>query len=158
MKFKIKQDYLRRLPLFIVLRLQMSRWLDSKHIRPWLLRVAGLKIGKHCHIGANVTIDNWRADLTEIGDNCIITMNTVLLTHGRTRNEKGVYHSQVGKLKIGNNVFIGANSVITRPLTIGDNVTIGAGSIVTKDIPSNCVVAGNPARIIRMLSDVNGGG
>ncbi len=48
----------------------------------------------------------------------------------------------MGKLTIGNDVFIGANSVITRPVTIGDNVVIAVGSIVTCDIPSNCVVGG----------------
>ena len=59
------------------------------------------------------------------------------------------YCSTVGKLIIGNHVFIGAGTIITWPVTIGDNVMIGAGSIVTKDIPSNCVVAGNLAKIIR---------
>ena len=50
---------------------------------------------------------------------------------------------------IGNNCYIGAGSIILTPVTIGDNVIIGAGSVVTKDIPSNCVVAGNPAKVVR---------
>lgn len=49
---------------------------------------------------------------------------------------------------IGNNVFIAANATVVGGITIGDNVTIGAGSFVNKDIPDNCVVGGNPARII----------
>jgi acetyltransferase-like isoleucine patch superfamily enzyme len=49
------------------------------------------------------------------------------------------------KTKIGNNVRIGSNATIL-PVTIGDNVIIGAGSVVTKDIPSNTVVKGNPAK------------
>ncbi|MDE7412813.1 MAG: serine acetyltransferase [Muribaculaceae bacterium] len=53
---------------------------------------------------------------------------------------------------IGDNVYIGAGTVIMNPVKIGDNVTIGAGSVVTKDIPSDCVVAGNPAKIIRFKS------
>ena len=52
---------------------------------------------------------------------------------------------------IGNNVTLGASVIIIGDVTIGDNVTIGAGSVVTKDIPSNCVVAGNPARIIKYI-------
>ncbi len=52
---------------------------------------------------------------------------------------------------IGNNVTVGANVVIIGKITIGDNVTIGAGSVVVKDTPSNVIVAGNPARIIRKL-------
>ncbi|WP_396148806.1 serine acetyltransferase [Flavobacterium sp.] len=52
---------------------------------------------------------------------------------------------------IGNNVEVGANVVIIGDIEIGDNVTIGAGSVVVKSVPSNCVIAGNPARIIKML-------
>lgn len=52
---------------------------------------------------------------------------------------------------IGDNVYIGAGAVIMNPVKIGDNVIIGAGSVVTKDVPSDCIVAGNPARIIRHL-------
>ena len=55
-------------------------------------------------------------------------------------------------IHIGNNCYIGTGVSIMGPVTIGDNVTIGAGSIVTKDIPDNCVVAGNPAKIIRIKS------
>lgn len=52
---------------------------------------------------------------------------------------------------IGNNVSIGANVNILGDITIGDNVIIGAGSVVVKDIPNNCIVAGNPARIIKRI-------
>ena len=52
---------------------------------------------------------------------------------------------------IGNHVQLGANVNILGDITIGDNVIIGAGSVVVKDVPSNCVVAGNPAKIIRHL-------
>lgn len=53
---------------------------------------------------------------------------------------------------IGDNVEVGANVVIIGPIKIGDNVIIGAGSVVVKSIPSNCVIAGNPARIIKQLN------
>lgn len=51
---------------------------------------------------------------------------------------------------IGDNVYIGAGALIMGPVRIGNNVVIGAGSVVTKDIPDNCVVAGNPAKVIKM--------
>jgi len=52
---------------------------------------------------------------------------------------------------IGNNVSIGANVTIIGDIRIGDNVIIGAGSVVVKDVPDNCVVAGNPAQVIRFF-------
>jgi len=59
-------------------------------------------------------------------------------------------------IRIGNNVWIGMNSVIMPEVTIGDNVIIGAGSIVTTDIPSNSIAAGNPCRVIREKSPYRG--
>ena len=54
---------------------------------------------------------------------------------------------------IGDNCWIGANSVICPGVTIGENTVIGAGSVVTKDIPANCVAAGNPCKVIREIND-----
>ena len=54
---------------------------------------------------------------------------------------------------IGKNCWIGANAVVLPGITIGDNVVIGAGSVVTKDIPSNVVAAGNPCRVLRQVSE-----
>ncbi len=145
----MSQSYFRRFPQFFFLRLSMNKWLDSKHLRPMFVRLAGIKIGKPCHIGANVTFDNWDARLFEIGHHVTITMNSVLLTHGMKEQSDGSYKSKVGKLKIGNHVFIGAGTVITQPLTIGNNVIIGAGSVVTRSIPDNCIVGGVPARVLK---------
>lgn len=58
-------------------------------------------------------------------------------------------HTETGKPTIGDNVSLGANVTIIGGIHIGDNVTVGAGSVIVKDIPSNCVVVGNPARIIK---------
>lgn len=80
-----------------------------------------------------------------IGSNCI-------LRHSITIGNKKIGG---GYPKIGNYVEIGASTVILGDITIGDHVTIGAGSVVVKDIPSGATVAGNPARIIRMLEPKN---
>ncbi len=74
-------NYLSRLPRFIALRLSQSRWLSSKRMRPQLLRLIGIKIGKNAHVGANVTFDTLDYRLFDIGNNVTIAMNTVLLTH-----------------------------------------------------------------------------
>ncbi|WP_339634911.1 DapH/DapD/GlmU-related protein [Bizionia echini] len=68
------------------------------------------------------------------------------LTIGNKENDNSLIPT------IGDNVTVGANVVIIGAIIIGDNVTIGAGSVVVKDVPSNCVVAGNPAKLIRNLA------
>ena len=136
----MSQNYIKRIPSFLLLRLSMSRWLSSKIIRPYLVRLAGIKMGKNAHVGANVTFDTIDPAYFEIGDNVVITMNCVLLMHYLKPLENGQRSWHIGKLKIGNNVFVGANSVIAKPVTIGNNVVIAAGSVVTKDIPSKSLV------------------
>ena len=138
--------YARRLPAFLFLRLSMNRGLSAKLMRSCLLRLAGVKIGINAHVGANVTFDTIDPTLFEIGDNVTITMNCVLLMHYLKPMENGRITWHRGNMRIGNNVFIGANSVIAKPVTIGSNVVIAAGSVVTKDIPSNCLVGGHQLR------------
>ena len=72
--------------------------------------------------------------------------------HPDTRNTAYEYGIEVN---IGNNVWIGGNSVIGPGVTIGDNVVIGAGSVVTKDIPDWSVAAGNPCRVIRKITEAD---
>ena len=62
-------------------------------------------------------------------------------------------HTKIGILQIGNNVFVGANSIVLPNVRIGDNVIIGAGSVISKDVPSNSVYAGNPAHLICTFSE-----
>lgn len=91
----------------------------------------------------------------EIGDNVQITAGFTLLTHGADgmvlENKYGRVTGSSGKVKIGNNCFIGMNTTVLKGVTIGDNVVIGANSLVNKDIPDNCVAAGNPAKVIKSI-------
>jgi len=93
--------------------------------------------------------------LIEMGDNVRITTGVKFFTHGGARifREKYPDLDVFGKIKIGNNVYIGHSSIILQGVIIEDNVIVGAGSVVTKSVPRNCIVAGNPARIISTLED-----
>lgn len=112
-------------------------------------RSVGVTVGNNCRIMTK-RFGN-EPFLIEIGNNVTITSNVILLTHdGSTwlfRDEKGRRYTYK-RVKIGNNVFIGVNSIIMPGIIIEDNVIVGAGSVVTKSIPQGCIVAGNPARVI----------
>ena len=109
------------------------------------LRSSGVVIGSNCHIYG--FIDAGHGFLVTIGDNVTLAGGCKLLTHdGSTK--KIVGYSRVGRIDIGNDVFIGAGCIVLPNVKIGNKVIVGAGSIVTKDIPDNCVVVGNPARVI----------
>ncbi|KYN80609.1 hypothetical protein ATY36_18015 [Vibrio cidicii] len=90
--------------------------------------------------------------LVEIGNNVTISSNVTFLTHDGSYSlvsEENRRYYKFGRITIGNNVFVGANSTILPGVTIGDNVVIGTCSVVTKSVPSNTVYAGNPARFIK---------
>ena len=117
-------------------------------IRLKILKLGGVKIGKACFIGANVEFDGIYPNLIEIGDRCIITTGTHILSHFFNTTDRRFY---AGKVIIGNNVFIGMNTLIVNAVSIGDNVVIATGSIVNKDIPANEIWGVNPARFIKRI-------
>lgn len=94
----------------------------------------------------------------KIGSGCTITPGVTVMTHDYTlpvlREVYGeVVASGAGSIVIGDNVYIGMHTTITAGTTIGNNVIIGANSLVCKNIPDNCVAAGNPARVICSLEE-----
>lgn len=116
-----------------------------------LLSPAGISIGQNVGIARDVNIDG-RGGI-EIGDFSIIGFESVLLTstHNSSIKEipiakQGMYSKQV---KIGKNCWIGLRVTVLPGIEIGDGCIIGANSVVTKNIPSNSVAVGVPARIIR---------
>ena len=107
----------------------------------------GFTSGKNFQYNSGYPIDsNWPWLIT-IGDDVTLASNVRILAHDASTAKTGA-HTKVGIVRIGNNVFIGADSIVLCNTRIGDNVIIGAGSVVTHDIPSNSVYAGNPAKFI----------
>ncbi len=120
------------------------------------------KIGVKCGAGCRFLDDPMKMFGTEpylitIGEHVELTNGTRLVTHDggmwvlrkQPTYQKSDYFSPIN---IGNNVFVGLNTIILPGVTIGDNVVIGACSVVTKDIPSNTVAAGVPAKPIKDMS------
>jgi len=115
--------------------------------------------GKHTHLGKNVYA-NFNLTLVDdthiyIGDYVMIGPNVTLSTAGHPiepewRKKSAQFNIPI---KIENNVWIGANTVVLPGITIGENSVIGAGSIVTKDVPANVVAFGNPCRVVRAIND-----
>jgi carbonic anhydrase/acetyltransferase-like protein (isoleucine patch superfamily) len=116
------------------------------------LRKKGVTIGEGTYFYSpqHISIDITRPYAVKIGNNVHIASGVNILTHGFDWSVlKGLYNDVVGsfgEVVIGNNVFIGSRATILKGCHIGDNVIVGAGSVVTKDLASNAVYVGNPAR------------
>lgn len=120
-----------------------------------LARKTGVNIGKNCRIYTSYF--GSEPFLISIGDNVTVTSDVKFITHDGSgwlmKDKKGRRYYYHG-ISVGNNVFIGVNSIIMPGVKIEDNVVVGAGSVVTKSVPEGCVlVAGVPARIIGRYDD-----
>lgn len=116
-------------------------------------RKNGIKIGKNCRIYSDIkTTESY---LIELGDNVTISTNVVFLTHDNSISKIDYnYTDMFGKIKIGNNCFIGANSIILPGVELCENTIVGSGAVVTKSITeAGMVVAGNPAKKICSIEE-----
>lgn len=106
-----------------------------------------LVMGDYCFLNYNVSITC--VDRIEIGNHVQIANNVVIVDHDHDYKElKGLISERIC---IEDNVWIGANSIILKGVHIGRESVIAAGSIVNKDVPSKCVVGGQPARLIKYI-------
>lgn len=114
-----------------------------------------LIIGNHVGISGttiNATTTITIGDNTLIGSGCLITDTDSHPIYASERLLPDSYKFTKSKpISIGRNVFIGARSIVMKGITIGDGAVVGAGSVVTKDVPKNAIVAGNPAKLIKII-------
>jgi len=114
------------------------------------MRLYGADIHKSVVVERNVMVDRWNPFGVHVGEHTHLTSGVEILAHfvivlDDKNNTDGVKVDTY----IGKNCIIGIGSSIRSGVKIGDNVVVGQRSVVTRDVPSNCIVAGNPARIIK---------
>ena len=112
----------------------------------------GMKVGHNFKRLHGVILDPDHCWLIEIGDNVTMAPRVHILCHDAS-TKQFLNYTKIGRVAIGNNVFIGAESVVLPGVTIGSNVVIGANSTVSHDIPDGSVVVGSPAQIICTLDE-----
>lgn len=118
------------------------------------LRDGGMKIGKHFRVFSNINTPE--PYLVEIGNDVTISTNVSIITHDNSIS-RFLNHEKTdtfGRVKIGNNCFIGNNSIILPGVELGDNTVVGSGSVVTKSFKDgNVIVGGNPAKKIKEVDE-----
>ncbi len=116
----------------------------GRHLYLWNL--SNLILGERCALGSFVKIENY--GLIQIGDD-FIGASGLFLSSGT--HDPVTMQGKSLPIKIGNRVWCGINVIIIAGVTIGDDVVIGAGSVVVRDIPSNSIAVGVPAKVIKPL-------
>lgn len=113
----------------------------------------GLKVGKDFNRQQGCYIDPTHCYLIEIGDDVTMSIRVTLMAHD-AGTKKATGYTRLGRIKIGDHVFLGANATVLPGVTIGDGAVIGAGSVVTHDVPAGAVAAGVPARVIGTVQEL----
>jgi acetyltransferase-like isoleucine patch superfamily enzyme len=132
--------------------LELGRWSWIGHGSKIRSHEGTVSIGAKTVLGQECTVSSYQH--VSIGRECVIADRVMMIDfdHGMVEVERpirlqGIYKRDV---HVGNNVWIGYGACILRGVIVGDNAVIGTNAVVTKDVPANAVVAGVPARIIRM--------
>jgi acetyltransferase-like isoleucine patch superfamily enzyme len=136
-------------------RIELGRWSWLGHGTKVRCHEGVVSIGAKTVMGQECTISAYQH--VSIGRECVIADRVMLIDfdHGMVEVDRPIRHQGIYKrdVRVGNNVWIGYGACILRGVTVGDNAVIGTSAVVTKDVPPNAVVAGVPARIIRMREE-----
>jgi maltose O-acetyltransferase len=111
----------------------------------------GLRLGANVNLGPELRIDPSHCWLVSIGNDVTFAPRVHLLAHDASSTPH--LGTRLGRVVIGDGVFIGAGTTVLPNVRIGDRAIVGAGSVVTRDVPSGTVAAGNPARVISTVEE-----
>ena len=111
-----------------------------------------MKVGRNFNRQSGTRLDPSHCWLISIGDDVTLANKVQILAHDDTTRIYTGY-GRIGRVSIGDRVFIGANSTVLMNTKIGNDVIVAAGSVVTKDVPDDSIVAGVPARVIGKTSE-----
>jgi acetyltransferase-like isoleucine patch superfamily enzyme len=128
------------IPISVLLRNSLRKWTMAVSIEIYR-RFWGMDIGVECKISHKAILDKSNPGGIHIGRYTGVALNAIILSHDFVRNK----HVDTW---IGERCHIGAGAIIGPGVRIGDGCLIAAGSVVLKDVPDNCIVMGNPARVI----------
>src|ERR687895_271976 len=132
--------------------LRLGRWCWIGHGSKVRVHEGEASIGAKSVLGQECTISAFQH--VAIGRECIVADRVMLIDfdHGVVETERPIRHQGIYKrdVRVGHNCWIGYGACILRGATVGDNAIIGTSSVVTKHVPDNAVVAGAPARVLRM--------
>ena len=121
-----------------------AKYVPSLTLKNCLYRLTGMKVGKDVAVGLGAVFDIFFPELIEIGDNCIIGYGVTVLAH-----EFLIKEWRTGRVSIGRNVLIGANTTVLAGVRIGDNSSVSACSLVNDNVPANSFYAGVPAKKVK---------
>ena len=130
--------------MFNYVVLEVCKHLPSLSLKRWVLGQLGMKLGHNVTIASGVTLDYFFPELIEIGDNTIVGMNTMILTHEFLPDR-----FRKGRVRIGCGCMIGAQSTLLAGVDISEFTTVCAMSLVHKGTPIKAFVAGVPIQIIK---------
>lgn len=111
-------------------------------VRLIYVRLFKMDLNPTCNFSLSAKFDKTNPRGVHVGEYSYVAFDAAILTHDLTRGLR--LHTRIGK-----NCFVGARSIVLPGVQVGDGAIIGAGSVVVRDVPPYCIVAGNPAKVLR---------